>query len=74
MLKAFAEVGAHWVQNAEWGCDEGIHKCWIVIEADDDADAQRLVPPTIGNLALLVKLDKFTPKEINATHDTDEAE
>ncbi len=74
LMKASLGAGAQWARNVEWNCDEHTHKCWIIIEADSEADARRLVPPTLGNVALLVKLNKFTPEEINAMHDTDEAE
>ncbi len=74
LLKAFAQGGAHWLAKTEFGCEEGVHKSWIIVEADNDADARLLAPPVIRNRALVVKLKRYTAEEISAMHDTDEAE
>jgi len=63
LMKAFLGGGSQWARNVEWNCDEEKHRCWIVIEADSEADARLLLPPTIGNIALLVELVRFTREE-----------
>ncbi|MSQ11540.1 MAG: hypothetical protein EXR48_02405 [Dehalococcoidia bacterium] len=68
MLGAFLQAGAHFLTNAEWGCMAGVHKAWIVVEAESDAEARLMVPPVIRNTVRLVKLNKFTPDMIRQLH------
>lgn len=68
MLDAFLRAGAHYLTNADWGCDAGVHTAWIIVEAETDAEARLLVPPPIRDRALLVKLVRFTPEEIRRRH------
>ncbi len=64
LLDAFAKAGAHYLTHTDWGCRAGVHKAWIVVEAESDDDARLMVPPVIRESAILVKLNKFTPDEI----------
>ena len=68
MLDAFLQAGAHYLMNADWGCMAGEHQSWIIVEANNDAEARLMVPPVIRNTALLVKLNRFTPEQIRAMH------
>ena len=64
MVQEFLRAGAHYLTNADWGCDDGQHTAWIIVEAENDANALLMVPPFIRSTALLVKLNRFTPEEI----------
>jgi hypothetical protein len=68
LLNAFLRAGAHYLTHAEWGCEDGVHTAWIIIEAENEADARLMVPPVIRNTAQLVKLSKFTPEQIEQLH------
>ena len=68
-LDAFLRAGAHYLTNAEWGCQGGEHTAWIVIEADSDEEARHLVPPVIRDRARLVRLNRFSPEQIRAFHE-----
>ncbi len=67
-LDAFMYAGSHYLTHADWGCKDGDHTAWMVIEADDDVTARHMVPPVIRRSARLVKLSKFTPQEIKELH------
>lgn len=69
LLDAFMHAGAHYLTNAEWGCEAGDHTAWILIEAESDDEARLMVPPVIRNRARLVRLNRFTPEQIRAFHD-----
>ena len=69
MVNEFLRAGAHYLTNAEWGCEAGEHTAWIIVEAEDDADARRMVPPFIRSSAHVVKLNKFTPERIRELHE-----
>jgi hypothetical protein len=49
-----------YLYHFDWGCPEGIHSGWAIIEADNEADARLAVPPIVRNKARVVKLTKFT--------------
>ena len=63
-LDAFLQAGAHDLTNAEWGCRAGVHTAWIIVEAENDAEARLMVPPVIRKSAKLVRVNRFTPEEI----------
>ncbi len=71
MVNSLLRAGAHYLTQAEWGCEAGEHTAWIIIEAESDADAKLAVPPFIRDSALLVRLNKFTPERIQELHEED---
>lgn len=74
LLDAFLHAGAHYLTNAEWGCEDGDHTAWILVEAESDEEARNMVPPVIRNRARLVRLNRFTPEQIRAFHEEAKAE
>ncbi len=67
-LEALAEQGSHFIARTDWGCEVGEHKGWLIVEAEDDTDAQRMVPPVIRKTASVVRLNRFTPERWQAEH------
>jgi hypothetical protein len=65
-LAAIEETGSHFVTNAEWGCDAGVHVGWLVIELEDRAQALQLVPPQLRTMARVVELSRITKEDIRA--------
>jgi hypothetical protein len=52
-----------YLNNFDWGCREGVHTGWAMIEAENAAQALGVVPALIRNQARAIKLSKF-PSEI----------
>ena len=50
------------------GCDDGHHTAWIIVEAENDAEARLMVPFFVRNTALVCKLNKFTLERIRELH------
>ena len=69
ILDAFVRAGAHYLANADWGCEDDVHTAWITVEAASDTEARRMVPPVIRNRAKLVRLCRFTPERIREFHE-----
>ena len=63
-LRAIEQYGAHFVTHADWGCYDGCHCGWLVVELDSREEALRLVPPEFRPEAKIVQLNKFTREEI----------
>lgn len=48
-----------YLHNVEWGCKSGVHKAWVIIEADSEGMALRVVPTVLRSQATAVRLVKF---------------
>jgi len=49
-----------YLYHFEWGCPDGVHSGWAIIEAENLAQARLAVPPFVRSKARVVKLTKFT--------------
>ena len=52
--------------HADWGCKDGNHKAWLVLEADSKDEARFVVPAQFRNEARITRLAKFTIEEIDS--------
>jgi hypothetical protein len=64
-VKIFLETGSHFLVNADWGCEDGEHKAWMLVDVDSKEQALRIIPPALRVDAKITKLRKFTRKDIN---------
>lgn len=58
--------GSHFVTNADFGCLDGEHKAWIIVEVNDKDEARAVLPPEYRSNAKIVQLNKFNLSEIEA--------
>ena len=65
VVDIFQKSGSQWVTHADWGCSDGNHKAWIIVEADNKDEARRIVPPAFRASAKITGLNKFTVEEID---------
>ena len=65
VVEIFLKTGSHFVTNADWGCRDGEHKAWIVVEVDNKEEARRILPPAFRSQAKIVSLCKFSMEEID---------
>jgi hypothetical protein len=66
ILKQLRAMG--YLNNFDWGCRDGVHTGWAIINAENKAQAEMAVPPLVRSLARIVKLNKFLPEEVDALH------
>ena len=59
-----------YLTHFDWGCKDGVHTGWAVIEAQDKAEAILSVPTFLRGQAQVVRLTKFKPEHIQAVHQT----
>ena len=64
--QSLLQAGAHFLANAEWGCRDGNHTAWLIIEAKDDKDARLIVPPVMRQSAVITRLSRFDFDELFA--------
>ena len=69
----FLRTGSHFLTHADWGCKDGVHKSWIIVEVDTKDEARGIVPPVYRSEANVVQLNAFTPRDLEGLvrdHDT----
>ena len=65
-LKESLAIG--YLTHFDWGCEDGTHVGWAVIEAEDKAQAMMSVPTFLRKQAQVVRLGKFRPETVEAMH------
>ncbi len=58
-IKAFRETGSHFMTNADWGCGDGEHKAWFVVDLESKEQARTILPPLLRENAKIVELQQF---------------
>ncbi len=63
-IQILLRTGSHFMTHADWGCLDGVHKGWIIIELENKQEARSILPPAYRSQAKIVELNKFTMEEI----------
>lgn len=63
-LDAIVKHGAHLITKAEFGCGDGVHVGWLIVEVDGRDEARQLVPPQYRTGARIVELRQWTKRQI----------
>jgi hypothetical protein len=45
-IKVLLESGSHFLTHADFGCHDGVHKAWIVVDVDTKDEARNILPPS----------------------------
>lgn len=69
VVESLLKFGSHFVINADWGCMDGVHKAWIIVETENKEEARHILPPPFREEASITKLNKFSLDEIEAFHE-----
>lgn len=64
-VKVALSCGVHFLTHADWGCHDGEHSAWVIIEAEDKDEARLVLPPQFRPHARVVGLNYFTVDEID---------
>jgi hypothetical protein len=64
-VKLVLTSGSHFLTNADWGCKDGEHKAWIIVEADSKDEARMILPPPFRTRARIVGLNYFSIAQID---------
>jgi hypothetical protein len=63
-VQILLSTGSHFLTHAEWGCLDGEHEGWLIIELESKQEARSILPPAYRSQAKIVELNKFTMEEI----------
>ena len=59
-VKTLLSTGSHFLTNADWGCKDNDHRCWIVVEMENRDEARAIIPAIYKNDAKVIQLTRFT--------------
>jgi hypothetical protein len=63
-VKILLDSGSQYLTHADFGCLDGEHKAWVIIEADSKEEARFVVPSVFRPRAKIVQLNKFSLGQI----------
>lgn len=64
VVEIFIKTGSHYLTHTDWGCMDGDHRAWLIVEVGSKEDALRILPPAFRSKARIVGLNKFSMEQI----------
>lgn len=65
VVQVFLATGSHLLSNADWGCMDGVHAAWMIVDVASKAEARSIIPPAFRADAKITALNKFTMEGID---------
>jgi hypothetical protein len=65
-LKETLAIG--YLTHFDWGCKDGVHAGWAILEAEEKEQAMLSVPTFLRAQAQIVRLTRFDPDKVRAMH------
>ena len=63
-IQIFLSSGSHFLSHADWGCLDGEHKAWFIIDVDKKEEALQIVPSYYWRNTKITKLSRFNLQEV----------
>jgi hypothetical protein len=64
-IDVIRKTGAHFFSKADWGCKDGEHKAWLIVDVKDKNEALCIVPVSFRRDARIVQLNAFSDEEVD---------
>lgn len=64
-VRLLLSTGSHFLTHADFGCEDGEHTGWIVVDVDSKEEARAILPPVYRSQAKIIKLNRFTLEELD---------
>ena len=64
-IKVLLETGSHFLTHSDFGCKDGVHKGWIVVDVDSNEEARNMLPPAYRRQATVIGLSRFGIEELD---------
>jgi len=65
VVKIFQTSGSHLLTHADWGCMDGVHSAWMIVDVADRNEAMGIIPPALRPEAKVVGLNSFSTELID---------
>lgn len=66
VVQVFLATGSHLLSRADWGCKDGEHSAWLIVEANSKQEARYTIPPAFRAGARIIGLNKYTVEDIDS--------
>lgn len=63
--RVFLATGSHYLTHADFGCMDGVHTAWLVVDVESREQARALVPPANRARARIVALNRWGLDELD---------
>ena len=63
-IQIFLSSGSHFLTHADWGCMDGEHKAWFIIEVNNKDEALMIVPSFYRKDTKITKLARFSLADV----------
>jgi len=63
-IEIFLRTGSHFLSRADWGCLDGDHKAWMIVDVESKDEARAIVPSAYRADARIVQLNTFTAAQV----------
>ena len=63
-IEIFLRTGSHFLSRADWGCLDGDHRAWMIVDVDTKEEARAIVPPAYRADARIVSLNNWTMAQV----------
>jgi len=73
-VETFLRTGSHFLTHADWGCMDGDHRAWIIVDVDSKDEALGIIPPALRTGVKIVRLNAFTLEQITEIRRQHEAQ
>jgi hypothetical protein len=60
VVHTFLSTGSHFLAQADWGCADGNHSAWMIVDVDNKEAARAVVPMPFRSEARIIGLNTFT--------------
>jgi hypothetical protein len=67
VVKVFLATGSHFLTHAHWGCMDGVHSAFLIVDVADRQEARGILPPAFRADAKIVRLNHFSMQKIDET-------
>jgi hypothetical protein len=64
-VKVFLASGSHFLTNTDWGCQDGQHATWLVVDVDSKEQARAILPAAYRSQARIVALNRFSMEQLD---------
>ena len=64
-IQILLQTGSHYLTNAEFGCYDGDHKAWVIVDVESKEEARGILPPIYRSHAKIVGLNRFSLEEVD---------
>ena len=65
-IQIFLSSGSHFLTHADWGCLDGEHKAWFIIDVDTKEEAMQIVPSYYRRNTKITLLSRFNLADVES--------